>query len=61
MPNFDELVDEISQIIAERKLGMYILQHWISRMRMDKYRSIKKLANSLRAHINDGRVSKSYR
>ena len=50
MPNIDELVDRISQISAERKAGMYILQHWISRMRKDKYRSILKLVDSAIFH-----------
>ena len=36
MPNIDELVDGICQIIAEKKRGMYILQRWISHMRTDK-------------------------
>ena len=37
MPNIDELVDGISQIIAERKGGMCILQRWISHTRTDRF------------------------
>ena len=37
MPNIDEIVDGISQIIAERKAGSVLLQLWISRTRTDKF------------------------
>ena len=50
MPNIDELVDGISQIIAERKAGMYILQHWISLTHTDKYPWNKRLASNAIFH-----------
>ena len=37
MPNIDELVDGISQIIAEGKRGTYTFQRWISHTRTDKF------------------------
>ena len=36
IPDIDELVDAISQIIAERKAGVSLLLHWISRMHTGK-------------------------
>ena len=52
MPNIDEIVDGISQIIADRKAGVYILQHRISLMRTDKYHWNKRPANTAIFHLS---------